>query len=217
MDTSKFSCKEAVRFGWDMMKANFWFFVGLLVAAFIIKIIPSQLAEVVKKDNKSLYFIFTLISIFFSILVDMGIVRTSLKISNQEKGDVFDLFNCYPLFFKYLWSTILYGLMVIGGFILLVVPGVIVAIRGSMYRYLIIDKGLGPLEAIKESFRLTKGSGWDLFVLYCLLVGINILGLLALVLGLFATIPVGMIASVFVYRKLLGVVSGDKIQLTREV
>jgi len=213
MDTPKFSWKEAVGFGWDTMKANLWFFVGLLFAAFLIKFIPSQLAEMFKKSNISLYIIFTIISIFFGALVDMGLIRTSLKMCNKEKGDIFDLFNCYPIFFKYMFAAILYGLMILGGFLLLIVPGIILAIRGGMYQFLIIDKGLGPIESIKESLRITKGSGWDLFSLYCILLGINILGILALFLGLFVTVPVTMVATAFVYRKLLVVVQENKEKL----
>jgi uncharacterized membrane protein len=107
------------------------------------------------------------------------------------------------LFFKYLIGDILYGLIIIGGLILLIIPGIIWAIQFQFFGYLIIDKGLGPIEALKKSSKITKGAKWDLFLLGILLVLINILGALALLVGLFATIPTTMIANAFVYRKLL--------------
>ncbi len=217
MDTPKFSWKEAVAFGWDTMKANLWFFVGLLAAATLIKFIPSQLAEMVKKDNFTLYIIFTVVSVFFGILIDMGLLRTSLKMCSNEKGDIFDLFNCYPLFFKYLFAWIIYTLICIAGFLLLIVPGVIWSVQFGLFGYFMIDKGLGPIEALKESSRITKGSKGDLFVFYIICVGINILGVLALILGLFAAIPTTMIAAAFVYRKLAGVVIPNQANLTAEI
>ena len=44
---------------------------------------------------------------------------------------------------------------------------------------------------------------WDLFVFGLLLIGLNIVGALALLIGLLITIPTTMIAVASVYRKLL--------------
>jgi len=217
MVNQKFSWKEAVGVGWDAMKANFWFFVSLLAAAFLIKFIPTRLADIVKKDNFTLYMVFTVVAIFFGTLIDMGLIRTSLKISNKEKGDIFDLFNCLPLFFKYFFASVVYTLICICGFILLIVPGFIWSIQFGLFGYFMIDKGFGPIKALKASSAATKGSKGDLFVLYFILFGINLLGFLALVLGLFVTVPVTMIASVYVYRKLTEVISLDSAKLTAEI
>jgi len=44
------------------------------------------------------------------------------------------------------------------------------------------------------------------------LAGINILGTLALLIGLFATIPTTMVATAFVYRKLLSQVAQGTVK-----
>jgi uncharacterized membrane protein len=69
--------------------------------------------------------------------------------------------------------------------------------------YLIVDKNLGPIEAIKKSWSVTRGNTWNLFFFGILLGLINILGMVCLLVGLFITIPLGMLATTFVYRKLL--------------
>jgi uncharacterized membrane protein len=51
---------------------------------------------------------------------------------------------------------------------------------------------------------LTKGNRWKLFQLSLALLLLNILGLLALLVGLFVTIPVSFIAMVHAYRALKG-------------
>ena len=106
-------------------------------------------------------------------------------------------------FFDYLIGSILYGLIVVVGLILLIIPGIIWAIKFQFFDYLIVDKGLGPIDALEKSSDITRGVKWDLFAFGILLAIINILGFLCLVVGLFVTIPVTLVAMAFVYRELL--------------
>ena len=85
---------------------------------------------------------------------------------------------------------------------MLIVPGIIWAIKFQYYGYFIVDKGLGPIKALEASSELTDGIKWDLFLFGLLLFCINILGLLCLLIGSFATVPTTMLAYTFVYRKL---------------
>jgi len=59
-----------------------------------------------------------------------------------------------------------------------------------------------PMEALRESRRLTKGHRKSLFVFGLLCLGANILGALALGIGLFVTIPTTVIATAHVLRRL---------------
>jgi hypothetical protein len=47
------------------------------------------------------------------------------------------------------------------------------------------------------------GAKWDLLLFGLLIAGINLLGFLALLVGLFATYSTSMVAIAFVYRSLL--------------
>ena len=57
---------------------------------------------------------------------------------------------------------------------------------------------------MSESHRLTRGHKWQLFGFVLLLLLINLLGLLALVVGLLVSIPVSTLAFVHAYRVLGG-------------
>jgi uncharacterized membrane protein len=72
----------------------------------------------------------------------------------------------------------------------------------GFFDYLIVDKNSRIIESLKKSWEITKGSTWNLFLLYLLLGLINLLGIFALIVGLFWSIPTTMIAEAFVYRKL---------------
>lgn len=149
--------------------------------------------------------LFIAVILFWALnrIIEIGLTKISIKFCDNEKSKFKDLFSHYPLFFKYLFGSILYVLIVFGGMILLIIPGIIWAIKFQFFNYLIVDKGLGPVEALKKSWVITKGAKWNLFVFGLLLALINLIGILCLVIGLFATLPTTLVAIAFVYRKLL--------------
>ena len=77
---------------------------------------------------------------------------------------------------------ILYGLIVLAGMILLVIPGIIWAVKLQYFSYFIIDKKLAPIEALKESSRITTGIKWDVFAFCSVLIVINLIGFFCFVL-----------------------------------
>ena len=203
MTTKNFSISEAVQFGWDTMKSNISFFIGLLIVVGLIEYVPDIIAVIIKADAPFLSIIIQIASVVLSMIIAMGLIKICLRFCDGEKGEFSDLLSCYPLFLDYLIGSIIYGLIVMVGLILLIIPGIIWAIQFQFFSYLIIDRGLGPIDALKKSSEITKGVKWDLFVFGIVLGVINLLGLLCLVVGLFATIPTTIVAIAFVYRKLL--------------
>lgn len=207
MKIKKFSKREAIRFGWSTMKKNFGFFVGLLILTGVIYSIPNTLAKAAKESSPLLSSIIFMASFVLSLLINMGLIKISLKFCDNRKSRFADLFSCFPRFLEFLVGCILYNLIVFVGTLLLIIPGIIWAIKYQFFGYFIVDKGTGPVEALKRSGQITRGAKWNLFVFGLMIWGINLLGFLCLIVGLFATIPMIMIATAFVYRKLLSQLS----------
>jgi uncharacterized membrane protein len=69
------------------------------------------------------------------------------------------------------------------GFILLFIPGIIVACRLAFVGFLVMDKGLDPITAVEESWRMTRGYGWTIFWMAFLSFWIFIAGLCILFVG----------------------------------
>ncbi|MFC1754893.1 hypothetical protein ACFL96_16110 [Thermoproteota archaeon] len=204
MSESKFSMDEAIRFGWQTTKENIGFFVGILILVGIVNAIPNYWIEIFKEQEAFfMAFIMIVAASCLSAIVQMGVINISLKFCDNEKAEFSDLFSNIHLFLNFIAGSALYGLIVFAGFLLLIVPGVIFAIKFQFFSYLIIDKGLGPIEAIKESGRITDGAKMDLLFFNLVLGCINLMGLLCLFVGLFASIPTTMLAAAFVYRVLL--------------
>ena len=204
MTSQKFSKSEAIRFGWNTMKNNLWFFIELLVGVGVISFICNFITKKLTIESGPLLsFILSIPYWLISIIIEMGLIKIALKFCDNEKGNFSDLFSCSYLVFKYLLSSLLYSLIVFGGLILLIIPGIIWAIKFQFFGYFIVDKGAGPIEALRKSSAITRGVKLDLFFFGLLLTFINLLGTICLFVGLFASIPTTMVAKAFVYRKLL--------------
>jgi hypothetical protein len=105
-------------------------------------------------------------------------------------------------FFGYLLTSIVYGLIVGVGLVLLVVPGVIWAIRFGFATFLAIDAKLDPIAALRESSRITQGVKGPLLRFALLALCVNVLGAAAFGIGLLVTVPTTLIAAAEVLRRL---------------
>jgi hypothetical protein len=197
----KFIIKEAISYGWQAMKANFWFFVQVLLIGFILQAGIGFLGGLYFKQNSLPFIIVNIISNFIGIIITLGYINIALKFHDKKEVELYDLIALWPLFFKYLLASILYSLIVIGGLILLIVPGIIWAIKFQFFGYFIVE-GAGWYESFKKSGAITQGTKLDLFWLGLLSGLITLAGALFFLIGLFVAVPTVMLAFAFVYRKL---------------
>lgn len=215
MKKSQLNISEAVSTGWGYTKLNYPILIGsfaVLMAigvafAIIENIIGAMGAKSTALSVVGVLALATLVETVLRIgvqnLTSIGFTRIQLNILDNQPTKIGQLFHPEDVFWRYLGGSIVYGLIVIGGIILLIVPGVIWAIKYQFALPLIVDKKMGIMEAITKSGQMTKGyKGW-LFGLAIVLGLINLAGLLALFIGLLITVPLTAMAQIWVYRQLL--------------
>ena len=99
-----------------------------------------------------------LISYGLSIYFVVALTYAYLATARGKKIDVSATFKVVPaLYWRMFFLNIVILLAVIGGLVLLVVPGIIIALRLSLAHYYLVDKDLGVMEAYKASWYATKG------------------------------------------------------------
>lgn len=133
-----------------------------------------------------------------------------------------------PLLGALIITGLLSGLGVLGGLILLVIPGLILATWWFVASPVVMLENLSGVDALKRSRELVRGNGWTvfgLFIVVSLITGIagGILGsigeaifgfndFLELFAGEFIpgalTAPIGALLAVIVYRDLVGTTPG---------
>lgn len=198
-----FSKGEAIKFGFQTAKGNIIFFIGIFVIITLVFAVTTLLQNIPNfNQNAATFLIGNILVWVLNVIIDMGIIRIALKFVDLEKPSFSDLFQGSFLI-NYVLASIISGVIIVIGLILFIIPGIIFAFRLQFAKYLVIDKEMGPVDAIQKSWNITRGITWNLFLFSLLIILINILGFIALLVGLFITIPLTMIANAFVYRKLL--------------
>ncbi|HKL33491.1 MAG TPA: hypothetical protein VJ919_13200 [Tangfeifania sp.] len=122
--------------------------------------------------------------LLFIPVINYGEKFLFLKGMRGEDADLKYLFDGFKN--KYLQivlaNLIVWALMIIG-FILLIVPGIIVACRLAFVPYLVMDKNLEAMQAVEKSWHMTKGHGWKVFWMGVLSIFIFIAGIIAFLVG----------------------------------
>jgi uncharacterized membrane protein len=198
-----FSIGEALGFGWATLRERFGTLVGLIVVSAIIVAIPQLIQQgAVQQQAGPIAAIFGVIAFVAQAIVSLGWARVTLKLHDGQGVEMSDLVEPYPLIWKYIVASIIASIAIGIGFMLLIVPGVLLAIRLGFFPYIIVDEGAGPVEALQRSWELTRGSFWHLLGLGFVFGLLNVLGAVALLIGLLVTIPITAIAMAYVYRRL---------------
>jgi uncharacterized membrane protein len=159
----KFSKKEAIKFGWEIAKKKIKFFVPLLILVYGLPAFLNSLSDLVKKENFLISFLLNVASSILSIIFSLGLIKISLKICDNEEPKISDVISQYKLFFRYFFALVLRNLITLFGFILLIIPGIILSIRLGFFDYLIVDKNSKIVESLEKSWEITKGNTWNLF------------------------------------------------------
>lgn len=89
--------------------------------------------------------------------------------------------NYFPIVLAHLLATAL----IVLGFFVLIIPGIIIACRLVFVSYIVMDKKLDPIEAVEMSWRLTRGHTWRIFFMGVVSFFVMIFGLMLLIVGIF--------------------------------
>lgn len=127
-------------------------------------------------------------SFLFAILIETpivyGLAYVYLRAVRQEEVGIEQMFAPFKQFADVVLSGTLVTIFIVLGFVLLIVPGIIIGCRLAFVPYLIMDKKLKTVPAMKESWELTRGHSWRIFGMYLLAIPIIILGLICFVVGI---------------------------------
>ncbi len=197
---TSFSKKEALRYGWTTFKAQPWVFVG---AAAIIAVVSIVLRKLAGNNHDAMSGIISLVGTVLQWWLYLGFMRMVLKTYAGVSINVNMLFaESWKTLLQYAIVAILSGILIFIGGILLIVPGIIVATMLSLAPLLVVDRGIKGIEAMKESRRITEGHRMNIFLFMVIIIVLNIVGALALGVGLLVTVPISFLAFVYAYKQI---------------
>ncbi len=132
-----------------------------------------------------------------------GLLYTFLRVIRREAIPFNCVFSGFPKIIHIMIADIIVGIAIFCGFIFLILPAIFFAISFAFRSLLIIDRDADCISALHGSWQMMKGYRID-FLLLCLCIfALNILGTMALGIGLFLTLPLGYGAIAAFYERVL--------------
>ncbi|MFT6829805.1 MAG: hypothetical protein ACJAV6_000646 [Candidatus Paceibacteria bacterium] len=147
----------------------------------------------------------SLIAWLLGMFISLGFIRFILNIVDEKERKVEDLFrgaNSVEHFLFFIVVVMLYTALIGLGTVLLVIPGIVALVGFVFAQYLIAEEKSGIFESLKESWNMTSKNRWKIFWLMIVVLFFNIFGALALVIGLFITVPMTYLIYARLYREL---------------
>ncbi len=185
---------------WEIVKKNYRLVAMLLVAYIVYNFVQGIVQNQVK--DTILAFVVSIAFTLLTMFLEIGLLKIALKLIDGKEAKFQDLWTYPQYLLRFIGASILLGLAVLVGFILLIIPGIYVALRLQFTPFLVVDKDMGIMDALKGSWDMTQGMVLNLFLFALLLIAINILGAIALLVGLLVSLPVSFFAVALLYRKL---------------
>ena len=210
---------QLIRYGWNKARRWVWSYFPVLVLQWVLGSAVSWRRELDGQYTFHLWWhnmgvlgrelvvtalVLGALGYVVSRWVDMGILHGSVKAARGEDVAPGDFFISWKNVGSYVIASLLFGLIVGIGMVLLVVPGIIWGLRYSMYGYYVVTQDAGPMEALQMSADATDGHKIELLTLCLASLAVLILGVLCLGIGLVWAIPTVDIAWAGAFLQLSG-------------
>ncbi len=213
---NKLSVKQLLSYSWQVFKNNPVQHILVVLAASVVQQLGSFLSRFIfaqMGDNVTWLLVADLVD-FLTFGAAVGMFMLAYAIVQARKSEmgpkevVKSILN-FDMWWKYVVAILVTYALVAVGLVLLIVPGIILAIGFMFAGYLVVDEKLQPIEAIKKSWSITNGHKAQLFVIGIVFGLLNLLGFLLFLVGLLVTIPVTVFALARAYDILAGNARAD--------
>lgn len=199
---AKFTISDAFKTSWKRVKSQIWVLAGLLIGYTILSLILGLLTGPTQ-GSKIGEVIITIVNIVIGCIFSLGYIKNMFQALDEEEPQ----FSAYGQesrkIVKYLLAEILFSIVFVIGLVLLIIPGIYLALRLQFFVAFIVEDNAGIIESFKRSWAITKGQGLPLFWILLIQIGITIVGLILFIIGIFVAIPVIYMMYCYIYRKLV--------------
>ena len=179
---------------------------------FICLVLASALPQIISSVSPQ-NVLLNIVVVCLSGYLQLGIAVYCLDVFNKGEGEFTTIFSRFngvkPIVFILVLSV-----AIILGFILLIVPGIIISLGFSMTYYIMAeDPEIQFYEALESSWKIMDGNKMELLLLHLRFIPWYLLGLLFFVIGVFLVVPWHNLC-ITSYYKLIKQRNNNKIQRT---
>ncbi|NMW17659.1 MAG: hypothetical protein HKK66_01260 [Chlorobiaceae bacterium] len=190
--------QDYIRQGWEMFKEHVGEFVGFTLIIFVISAVCSKFAFAGS---------FIVSALAAPLYAGFGIV--AFKLINGKSFQFADFFNGFNYLLPLFLGGLACGFLVSIGFVLLLIPGIYLAVGYMFTTFLIIDYRMEFWQAMETSRQIITRNWFAFFGFAFALFALNFFGALAFGVGLLVSIPVSACAAAIAYKEIMGMYSAD--------
>jgi hypothetical protein len=211
------SVEPIMNYAWEIWKQNLGLLVGTTVTIFVVNWVLSfivQMAQFAIAQNNNAQEVAVGVGVVGGLLnnavqfyLSIGQTQIALKLVRRQPAEFTDLFGGGAVFLPALGTGLLMGIAVFVGLLLLIVPGVLLALMWWPTYYLVVDQKTRVIEAFTVASSITKGNWGTAFLLWLLSIAIMFAGLLALCIGVIFAAPLVTVLFTTAYLMMAGQLS----------
>ncbi len=204
---------DVISHGWEMVKRHWVVLVfAPLLAGFVPGVlyqIPTFVAQAAHLHPESAGYwvvmgVFFIIAWLVQIFFQVGLTRIYLSAARGQEPVFQDLWGGASRYLPFMGMSLLAGLAITLGMVLLIVPGIILSLGLCLASFYCVDAKMSAVESLVASWRATEGHKGQIFVFGLAAMGVALLGYLACCVGVYVAMPVIMVAFATIYVRLSG-------------
>lgn len=195
---------EIKKKAWELAKENLKKFWKGYAAVFGISFLCSLIIGILCNDKDSMFYnLLTIIVSFFTTTLSVGLYYYTLKIVRKDETEVKDIFKFVGNVLPIVAISFLMMIFVCLWSLLLIIPGIIVALGYSMVFFLYADnQSEMPMWYLSKSKEMMTGYKLDYFVFQLSFIGWALLCIVTLGIALIWAVPYVSIAEAIYYETL---------------
>lgn len=226
------SVSEILNDAWELAKKNIWILVGFTVVQFVFIFLVTILTGLIGGVSGAGVLIQNVVLSLFDAFFTVAFYQVFFKLIDEDTDPEFpDFIPNLVKAVNFLVVKLIIGLVMVffiamissvyffnktdidtsnplswdmlPVFGLIAIPLIFLTIRLCFVVCFIVDQESGSSESITQSWAITKGHFWLIAMLFLVMLGLNILGAMAFLIGLLFTVPFSSLILIIAYRHLV--------------
>ena len=194
-----FSITGVLKEGFRRTDGVKWIFMGSVLLYYIIQIV---MGLIILTFVPSLSQVIDQIIAILTLPISVGIVMLGINRAREQEIHIHDIFNYFNDFPQLLLAYFFMVILIVVGFMLLVLPGIYLAVAYSFALPLIVDKKIGVWEAMELSRKTITKQWFSFFGLGIVAALFLIVSAIPFGIGLIWSLPTVYIAYGLLYHRL---------------
>ncbi len=148
-----------------IVSANFFLFLSILFIPIVVSFLtalfaPNKATGIMITSESIVYVVLMFIYVVLSVLMTVALI---LAINDNSITAKEAYRRAWPYFWRYIGLSLLMSIIMMVGFLLLIIPGIILSVWFAFATFVLVLENGAIVESLKKSREYTRGKWWAIF------------------------------------------------------